>query len=45
MTTQTTHSELRLRVQGMHCGACEKLVSMNASKIDGVVSVEANAEA
>ncbi|PKQ15805.1 MAG: heavy metal translocating P-type ATPase [Actinobacteria bacterium HGW-Actinobacteria-7] len=28
----------------MHCGACEKLVSMNASKIDGVVSVKADAQ-
>ena len=30
MTTETTHKELRLRVQGMHCHACEKMVSMNA---------------
>ncbi len=45
MATQTAHTELRLRVEGMHCGACEKLVSMNAGKIDGVVSVSADAQA
>jgi len=45
MTTQTAPKELKLRVQGMHCGACEKLIAMNAGKIDGVVSVQANADA
>jgi copper chaperone CopZ len=45
VSTQTAPRQLQLRVDGMHCGACEKLVSMNAGKIDGVVSVKADAEA
>ena len=39
----TTYRLRRLSVQGMHCGACEKLVSAETRKIEGVVAVEADA--
>ncbi len=44
MATQTTYRARKLAVQGMHCGACEKLVSMNARKIEGVADVVADAK-
>ena len=40
-----THNTLRLSVSGMHCGACEKLVSAEARKVEGVVDVTADAAA
>ncbi len=39
------YRRLKLSSVGMHCGACEKLVSMQAKKVDGVVAVEADAKA
>ena len=45
MPADITYRRRRLSVQGMHCGACEKLVSAETKKIDGVVAVEANAAA
>lgn len=46
MTTETTTAPQRYRllVSGMHCGACEKLVSMNARSVPGVTDIVANAE-
>jgi len=44
VTTNTTYSVRKLSVQGMHCGACEKLITMNARKIDGVADVVADAQ-
>jgi len=44
MTTQTPYRVRKLAVQGMHCGACEKLVSMNARRIEGVAHVVADAQ-
>ncbi len=35
----------RILVEGMHCDACEKLVSMQVGAVDGVLSVSADAEA
>ncbi len=42
MPTDTTYRLRRLSVQGMHCGACEKLISGETRKIEGVVAVEAD---
>jgi len=42
---ETTYRVRTLAVQGMHCGACEKLITMNAAKIDGVAAAVADAEA
>ncbi|MDO8846806.1 MAG: heavy metal translocating P-type ATPase [Coriobacteriia bacterium] len=33
----------RIEVDGMHCGACEKLVGMQLSRVDGVEHVKADA--
>ena len=41
----TTYRLRRMSVEGMHCGACEKLVSAETRKIEGVVAVEADAQA
>jgi len=35
----------RIAIEGMHCGACEKLVTMHLSAVEGVGSVTANATA
>lgn len=32
----------RIKVEGMHCGGCEKLVIMNLNEIDGVEVIEAS---
>jgi len=38
------YRRLKLSAVGMHCGACEKLVSMQAKQVDGVAAVEADAK-
>ncbi|TLM85739.1 MAG: copper ion binding protein, partial [Actinobacteria bacterium] len=45
MPADTTYRERTLSVVGMHCGACEKLITMNARKIDGVADATADASA
>jgi len=45
MTTLTTNETVRLSVTGMHCHACEKLVSGTIGDIPGVESVAADAAA
>ncbi len=40
----TRYRRLKLSAVGMHCGACEKLVSMQAKQVDGVAAVEADAQ-
>jgi len=40
----TRYRRLKLSSVGMHCGACEKLVTMQAKQVDGVVAVEADAK-
>jgi len=41
----TTYHKIVFGISGMHCGACEKLVTMGAKKIDGVVAAEADSSA
>ena len=38
------YRRLKLSAVGMHCGACEKLVSMQAKQVEGVAAVEADAK-
>ncbi|MDZ4168315.1 MAG: heavy metal translocating P-type ATPase [Coriobacteriia bacterium] len=45
MPADTTYRVRTLSVQGMHCGACEKLVTGNARAIEGVIDASADAEA
>lgn len=45
MPADTTYKTLKLRVTGMHCGACERLVSGEARAIDGVAAATADAAA
>lgn len=45
MPAETTYIALTLAVDGMHCNACEKLVTANLLKIEGVASVDADAQA
>jgi Cu+-exporting ATPase len=39
------YRKLTVSAVGMHCGACEKLVKMFGSKVDGVLAAEGDAEA
>ena len=41
----TRYRRLRLRALGMHCGACEKLVTMQTGQIDGVAAATGDAAA
>ena len=41
----THYRRLRLRAEGMHCGACEKLVTMEALRVPGVAAAIGDAEA
>lgn len=45
MPADTTYKKITLNVVGMHCGACEKLITMNSRKVDGVVAATADAQA
>lgn len=45
MTTDTRYRVRKLSVQGMHCAACEKLIKMNGTRIEGVADVAADAQA
>ena len=40
---QSGYRRLTLSAQGMHCGACEKLVVMNTSQVEGVVAATGDA--
>ncbi|PKO57767.1 MAG: hypothetical protein CVU24_18370, partial [Betaproteobacteria bacterium HGW-Betaproteobacteria-18] len=40
-TMKTNNEAFRISIDGMHCGACEKLVTMNLTGVDGVESVVA----
>jgi Cu+-exporting ATPase len=43
-TTMKNHA-YRIAIDGMHCHACERLVTANLSSVPGVTSVEADAKA
>ncbi len=45
MPTTATHKRMVLSIEGMHCGACEKLITMAARQIDGVTAAEADSSA
>lgn len=38
----SNNTSLTLDITGMHCASCAKIIEKNLSKVDGVVSVEAN---
>ncbi|HSK47705.1 MAG TPA: heavy metal translocating P-type ATPase [Coriobacteriia bacterium] len=45
MPADTVYRVIKLKVSGMHCGACEKLITREASGIDGVAAATADASA
>ena len=45
MPADTTYRVLALSVSGMHCGACERLITGEARRVDGVAAATADAEA
>lgn len=33
---------LKLKIDGMHCGSCSKVISMNLGELDGIGKIDIN---